>query len=110
MDSLHQHDDLEAVPQLHEESGCSTVEEPPRRSFFSGRKKMVAGVCSILVVAAIAMGVSLSVKPSQRTGFEQSSVAVTGNETPQEQEDIINYKIDELEHKQSSKRHVHKFQ
>jgi hypothetical protein len=97
MDSLHQHDDLEAVPQLHEESGCSTVEEPPRRSFFSGRKKMVAGVCSILVVAAITMGVSLSVKSKQRTGFEQSSVAVTGNETPQEQEDIINDKIDELE-------------
>ena len=96
MDSLHQNDDLEAVPQLPEESECSTVEESPRPSFFSGRKKTVAAVISIVVVAAIAMGVALSVKPSLR-GFKQSSVAITGNETPQEQDDIINVKIDELE-------------
>jgi hypothetical protein len=97
MDSLHRNDDPEAVPQLPEESGCSTVEEPPRRSFFSGRKKMVAAVFSIVVVVAIATGVALSVKPSQRARSEQSSAVSTSYETPQEQEDIINDKSDELE-------------
>jgi hypothetical protein len=88
MDSLHQNDDLESVPPLSEASGCSAIEEPPRRSFFSGRKKTVAAVFSIVVVASIATGVALSVKPSRQTGIEQSSVAITDNETPQEQQVI----------------------
>ena len=80
MDSFHQNDDLEAVPPLSEASGCSAIEEPPRRSFFSGRKKLVAATFSIVVVASIATGVALSVKPSRQTGIEQSSVAITNNE------------------------------
>lgn len=94
MDSLHQNDDLESVPPLSEASGCSAIEEPPRRSFFSGRKKTVAAVFSIVVVASIATGVALSVKPSRQTGIEQSSVAITNNETPQEQQVIDGEEFD----------------
>jgi len=85
MDSLHQNDDLEAVPPP-EESGLAI--EDPCRSFFSGRKKTVAAVCSIVVVAAIAMGVALSVKPIQQTELEQSSVALADNETPLDGEEF----------------------
>jgi hypothetical protein len=85
MDSLHHNDDLEAVPPP-EESGLAI--EDPRCSFFSGRKKTVAAVFSIVVVAAIAMGVALSVKPSQKTDLEQSSVALADNETPLDGEEF----------------------
>jgi hypothetical protein len=88
MDSLHQNDDLEAVPPFHEESGCIAIEEPPRPSFFSGRKKAVATVCSIVLMAAIATGVALLARPNQQTALEQSSVAATDNGGPQDQQVI----------------------
>lgn len=72
MDSAHQAEDLEAVPPLSDENASSfPIEEQPR-SFFSRRKKTVAAVVSIVVVAAIGVGVAVSAKPNKPPEPEQA--------------------------------------
>ncbi|KAL3822728.1 hypothetical protein ACHAXA_000993 [Cyclostephanos tholiformis] len=98
MDSLHRNDDLEADAPRPEDIGCSAIEEPRRRSFFNGQKKVIAAVFSIFVVAAVATGVALSAKLSQQTVLEQSSDTITGSEDAQEQHGIDGEKFDINDH------------
>lgn len=63
MQSSH-HIDLEAVPD-EMETPTIDIDENPSRRLFSGRKKVSAVVVSIVLIAAIAIGVALSVKPNQ---------------------------------------------
>jgi hypothetical protein len=98
MDSLHRNEDLEADASSPGDSVCSSFDESRRRSFFSGQKKAVAVVFSIVVVVAIATGVALSAKPSQQKGIEQSSVAISDSEDEQKPLGIDNAEFDISDH------------
>jgi len=56
--------DVEAVPHHPAENESSAIKEPSR-PFFGRRKKVVAAVVSIVLVAAIAVGVVVSIKPNK---------------------------------------------
>lgn len=82
MDSLHHHDDLEAVPPLPDQNeGVSSyaIENERPRSFFSRRKKAFAAVVGIVLVVAIAVGVAVSVGGSNPAEPDQAAGGVTQN-------------------------------
>jgi len=78
---MDQHQDIE-VPHVPEDNESSVIEEEPQpqsRPLLSRRKKLAAAVFFIVFVAAIVVGVALSVKPNKTTPDQNGVVQSNPN-------------------------------